>query len=141
MRQTVRVDGLAQVNVIVSDLARAKEFWEVLGWVSTPRHPKAALLTFANGMNLVLHEPEFARMWDPAFAGSVAGSTVIDINVASRAAVDDAYARVLAAGYHGSVEPWDTFFGARYAIVCDPDGHRIGLKSPQDPARAYPLPE
>lgn len=135
------VDGLAQVNLIVSDLARAKEFWKVLGWVSTPRHPKAALLTFENGMNLVLHEPEFARMWDPAFADSAAGSTVVDINLASREAADDAYARVLAAGYRGSVEPWDTFFGARYAIVCDHDGHRIGLKSPQDPARAYPLPE
>jgi uncharacterized lipoprotein YmbA len=28
---------------------------------------------------------------------------------------------------------------SRYAIVCDPDGHRIGLKSPQDPTRSYPL--
>ena len=49
--------------------------------------------------------------------------------------------RIVAAGYTSSVEPWDTFFGARYAIVCDPDGHRIGLKSPQDPTRSYPLEE
>lgn len=37
------------------------------------------------------------------------------------------------------MEPWDTFFGARYAIVYDQDGHRVGLKSPQDPSRSYPL--
>lgn len=133
------MEGLAQVNLIVTDLARATEFWAVLGWESTPRHPKAEVISFPNGMNLVLHEPEFARRWDPAHAGSSAGSTVIDVNVPSRQAVDDAHARVLAAGFTSSVPPWDTFFGARYAIVGDQDGHRIGLKSPQDPARSYPL--
>jgi predicted lactoylglutathione lyase len=133
------VDGLNQVNLIVTDLERAKEFWAVLGWQSTPRHPKAALISFPNGMDLVLHEPEFAKRWDPGFSGASAGSMVIDVNLPGREAVDDTYTRVLAAGYRSSVEPWDTFFGARYAIVCDQDGHRIGLKSPQDPARSYPL--
>ena len=89
------VDGLAQVNLIVTDLERAKEFWSLLGWQSTPRHPKAAVLTFPNGMNLVLHEPEFARLWDPAYVGPAAGSTVIDLNLPSRNAVDDTHARVV----------------------------------------------
>jgi predicted lactoylglutathione lyase len=135
------VDGLAQVNLIVTDLTRAKEFWALLGWQSTPRHPKAALFSFPNGMSLVLHEPDFARLWDPAYAGVSAGSTVLDLNLPSREAVDDSHARVVGAGFRSTVEPWDTFFGARYAIVCDPDGHRIGLKSPQDPSRSYPLDE
>ena len=133
------MEGLAQVNLIVTDLERANEFWALLGWQSTPRHPKAAVLTFPNGMNLVLHEPEFAKRWDPAFGGPAAGSTVVDLNLSSREAVDDTYLRVVGAGFASSVAPWDTFFGARYAIVCDPDGHRIGLKSPQDPERSYPL--
>lgn len=133
------MEGLAQVNLIVSDVDRAKEFWALLGWESTPRHPKAAVLSFPNGMNLVLHEPEFAQLWDPAFAGPIVGSTVVDLNMSSREAVDDAHALVVAAGYVSSVEPWDTFFGARYAIVCDGDGHRVGLKSPLDPSLSSPL--
>lgn len=68
-------------------------------------------------MNLVVHEPDFARLWDPAYAGPAAGSTIVDINVASRAAVNDLHERVVAAGFSRSVAPWDTFFGARYAIV------------------------
>ena len=107
------MEGLAQVNLIVTDLGRAKEFWALLGWQSTPRHPNAALVTFPNGMNLVLHEPEFARLWDPAYAGPAAGSTVVDLNLSSRQAVDATYARVVEAGHPSSVEPWDTFFGAR----------------------------
>ena len=138
-RQDGRMDGLAQVNLIVTDLDRAKEFWALLGYQSTPRHPNAAVLSFANGMNLVLHEPDFARLWDPAYSGPAAGSTVIDVNLSSRQDVDDVHERVVAAGFASSVEPWDTFFGARYAIVCDADGHRVGLKSPQDPSLAYSL--
>jgi predicted lactoylglutathione lyase len=135
------VEGLAQVNLVVTDLARAKEFWVLLGYESTPRHLHAAVLSFPNGMTLVLHEPEFARHWDPAFAGSAPGSTVVDINLSSRESVDEVFERLVGAGFRGSVEPWDTFFGARYAIVCDQDGHRVGLKSPQDPSRSYPLDE
>lgn len=52
------MDGLAQVNLIVTDFERAKEFWALLGWPPTPRHPSAALVAFPNGMNLVLHEPD-----------------------------------------------------------------------------------
>jgi uncharacterized glyoxalase superfamily protein PhnB len=134
-----RIDGLAQVNLIVTDLERAKEFWALLGWESVPRHAHAAVISFPSGMNLVLHEPPFARQWDPAYDGPAAGSTVIDLNLPSRHAVDEAHARVVGAGFTSRVEPWDTFFGARYGIVCDQDGHRVGLKSPQDPARSYPL--
>ena len=76
-----------------------------------------AVLTFPNGMNLVLHEPEFAWLWDPAFAGPTAGSTVVDLNLSSREAVDDTYARIVAAGHTGSVEPWDTF-SARATPSC-----------------------
>ena len=135
------MDGLAQVNLIVTDLKRATDFWAILGYESTPRHSKAALLSFPNGMNLVLHEPDFAQLWDPAYGGQSAGSTVLDVNVASREDVDKVHTLVLAAGYSSSVEPWDTFFGSRYAIVCDADGHRIGLKSPQDPSKGYSINE
>ena len=134
-----RIEGLAQVNLIVTDLQRAIAFWELLGWSSVPRHDHAAVITFPSGMNLVLHEPPFARRWDPAYQGPAAGSTDIDLNLPTREAVDDAHRRALEAGFAGSVEPWDTFFGARYAIICDQDGHRVGLKSPQDPAHSYPL--
>ena len=39
-----------------------------LRYRSTQRHTKAELLSFANGMNLVPHEPASAGLWDPAFS-------------------------------------------------------------------------
>ncbi len=45
----------------------------------------------------------------------------------SRDEVDATYQRVLEAGYEGFREPWDAFWGQRYAVVRDPDGNLVSL--------------
>jgi catechol 2,3-dioxygenase-like lactoylglutathione lyase family enzyme len=45
----------------------------------------------------------------------------------SPAEVDAATARVKAAGFDLVNEPWDAFWGQRYAIVQDPDGYKLDL--------------
>jgi catechol 2,3-dioxygenase-like lactoylglutathione lyase family enzyme len=45
------------------------------------------------------------------------------------AAVDDKYAELAALG-HGRKEPWDAFWGQRYAVVADPDGNHVDLFAP-----------
>ena len=77
----------------------------LLGWQSTPRHWNAALLTFPHGMNLVLHEPEFARLWDPPLRGG-RRLDLVDVNLPRREAVHDTHAQVVATGHTSSVEPW-----------------------------------
>ena len=37
---------------------------------------------------------------------------------------------LVAAGYHGHLEPWDAFWGQRYATVLDPDGNSVDLFAP-----------
>jgi uncharacterized glyoxalase superfamily protein PhnB len=44
--------------------------------------------------------------------------------------VDAAYQRLTAAGYAGRKEPWDAFWGQRYATVLDPDGNSVDLFAP-----------
>jgi uncharacterized glyoxalase superfamily protein PhnB len=41
--------------------------------------------------------------------------------------VDAAVEAVRAAGFTVITEPWDAFWGQRYAIVADPDGYKIDL--------------
>jgi uncharacterized glyoxalase superfamily protein PhnB len=43
------------------------------------------------------------------------------------AAVDDAYAQLTGAGHQGELEPFDAFWGMRYATVLDPDGTGVDL--------------
>ena len=48
----------------------------------------------------------------------------------SPAEVDEAYAALTGAGADGHLEPWDAFWGMRYAMVHDPDGNGVDLFAP-----------
>ena len=54
----------------------------------------------------------------------------IALECASAAEVDELYARATGAGYHGEKEPWDAFWGQRYAQLEDPDGVPVDLYAP-----------
>ena len=60
---------------------------------------------------------------------------VLGFRVATREAVDALYGRMTAAGHRGQQPPYDAFWGARYAVVEDPDGNAVGIMSPVDPTR------
>jgi uncharacterized glyoxalase superfamily protein PhnB len=52
-------------------------------------------------------------------------------DVSDRESVDRLHAELTAAGRASRQEPFDAFFGSRYAVVEDPDGNLVGLKSPR----------
>lgn len=41
--------------------------------------------------------------------------------------VDDVVEQIRSAGYSVAIEPFDAFWGQRYAIVEDPDGYKVDL--------------
>jgi uncharacterized glyoxalase superfamily protein PhnB len=61
-------------------------------------------------------------------------------HVASREEVDRVHARVTAAGHRSHKSPEDAFWGARYAIVEDPDGNSVGIMSAIDESQRRPPP-
>lgn len=130
---------LHMLNVVVRDMAASVEFYRRLG-VAVPDAEDASglhvQLRMQGGFSLELDTVESARLWhagwrdDPASVG-----VVIGFALASREAVDERYAELTAAGYVGRQPPFDAFWGARYAIVADPDGNDVGLMSPLDESR------
>lgn len=132
---------LAQVNLVVSDLAAARDFYRLFGWDFREIGGDALVTVLRTGCAIALHTPEFARKWNPAYTGGFAGTTVMDLDVPTREAVDDLHDRVVEAGYTSRSAPTDMFWGVRYAIVEDPDGNALGLQSPQDGSRSTPIPD
>ena len=66
---------------------------------------------------------------------------VIGFRVVERNTVDDLYQRLTDAGYREQQTPYDAFWGARYAVVADPDGNAVGIMSVADPSmRTRPTP-
>ena len=51
------------------------------------------------------------------------------LECASPVEVDKIYARVTSEGFEGEKEPWDAYWGQRYALLVDPDSVRVNLYS------------
>ena len=127
---------LHMLNVVVTDMAATVAFYQRLG-VAVPDDVDAEAahvqLRMPGGFSLELDTAESARLWHAGWrAEPDSVDVVIGFALASRDAVDERYDQLTAAGYRGRQPPFDAFWGARYAIVADPDGNDVGLMSPID---------
>lgn len=135
---------LNQLNLVVRDMAATLAFYRRLGleipetavWrtASGAHHAEVAM---PNGVHLEFDSSALAKSYNAGWQEPAGGGTrsVVGFSLPSRAAVDERYAALTAAGYIGRQPPYDTFWGARYAVIEDPDGNHVGLMSPLDPAR------
>jgi uncharacterized protein len=114
---------LSLVTLGVSDLGRAKAFYEALGWV-TNTDPELDVVFFqAGGMVVALWDraslAEDSGVEDPGGWGGV----TLAHNVRSPEEVDRVVAEAEAAGAtiprHGA----ETFWGGYSGVFVDPDGH------------------
>jgi uncharacterized glyoxalase superfamily protein PhnB len=130
---------LSQIDLVCADVSRTVAFYRVLGL----KFPKSAIWTTKTGphhvriqmgsMEMALDSIPLAKAYNKSFRRLPGGgNVVIGFSVATRRAVDAAYAKLVRAGHKGLQPPFDAFWGARYAIVADPDGNHVGLMSPVD---------
>jgi uncharacterized glyoxalase superfamily protein PhnB len=138
-----RAPDLHMLNLVVGDMATSLDFYRRLG-VAVPDGAETSgdhvQLRMPGGFSLELDTAESARLWHAGWRGDPGSvAVVVGFTLPSRHAVDDRYAELTAAGHVGRQPPFDAFWGARYAIVADPDGNDIGLMSPIDESRqAWP---
>ena len=125
-----------QVNLVVSDMKATVAFYRRLGLTiahTAPAwqdHHRNALVP--GGLDIDFDSVSFARHWDKGWRG---GMGVLGFKVESRERVDEIFEDLTADGYTGQQAPYDAFWGARYAVVEDPDGNPVGIMSPIDAAR------
>lgn len=111
------------ITLGVTDLARARAFYEGLGW-TTRAEPGADVVFFqAGGMVVALWDrAELAEDSRVADAGGWGGITLAH-NVASPAEVDAILAEAEAAGGFVPRAGAETFWGGYSGMFHDPDGH------------------
>jgi catechol 2,3-dioxygenase-like lactoylglutathione lyase family enzyme len=122
------VTTLNAIGIVASDMARSIRFYRLLG-LAVPETPDEAHVdTFLpNGVRFMLDTEDTVRSFRPEWQRATGNQLGIAFECASPAEVDDVYARVIAAGFHGEKEPWDAFWGQRYAQLLDPDGVPVDL--------------
>ena len=80
-----------------------------------------------NGVRFMIDNEDTMRSFRPDWTRENGNQIALAFECASAAEVDEVYARVVEAGFDGEKEPWDAFWGQRYAQVRDPDGVGIDL--------------
>lgn len=84
------------------------------------------------GVRFMIDSEELMRSLDPAWSAAERGRVSLAIRCSSPNAVDEAVETLRAAGAPVATEPWDAFWGQRYATVVDPDGVHVDFYAPLD---------
>lgn len=135
--EDMRPVAVQQINLIVDDMAVTLAFYQRLGWTIKTPTDEHAVADLPNGLRVEFDSPSFASAWDSGYKGTTGGSTVLGLRTETRGEVDELYTDLVAQGHHGRQPPYDTFWGARFAIVDDPDGSPVGLMSPTEESRRF----
>jgi catechol 2,3-dioxygenase-like lactoylglutathione lyase family enzyme len=144
---TITFTGL---NLVAEDVDATLAFYRLLG-LSIPDDAVWRTATGAHhvtggpagsGAGIELDSPALAAAYHAGYAAAPSpGGAILGFGVASRDAVDDLHGRLVAAGHPSRQEPYDAFWGARYAIVADPDGRDVGIMSSPDADHRHPGPD
>ena len=114
---------ISLVTLGVTDLARARRFYETLGWRG--QEVEETVFFQVGGMALILWGVD--KLTDDAGIGRPATEgfrgVALAQNVRSAADVDEVVAAAEAAGASVTRRPAETFYGGYAGYFTDPDGH------------------
>jgi catechol 2,3-dioxygenase-like lactoylglutathione lyase family enzyme len=119
---------LNAIGIVASDMAASIRFYRLLG-LDVPDTPSEGHVdTFLpNGVRFMLDSEEVIRSFRPDWSRKTGNQISIAFECDEPDEVDAVYRRVMEAGFDGEKEPWDAFWGQRYAQLRDPDGVPVDL--------------
>jgi uncharacterized glyoxalase superfamily protein PhnB len=122
---------LNAIGIVVSDMAASIRCYRALG-IDLPETPDEGHVDafLPNGVRFMLDSEETMRSFREDWSRETGNQIGLALECASPAEVDETYARATAEGFRGEKEPWDAFWGQRYAMLLDPDGVEVSLYAP-----------
>jgi predicted enzyme related to lactoylglutathione lyase len=120
---------IAAVAVSATDLGRAVAFYELLGLHFPPVEPQDEHVEAPGPVRLMIDSASLLEQLngEPPRPGT---ASAFAVQAGSPSEVDEAVARVAAAGHTVVHPPFDAPWGQRYATVADPDGYRVDVFCP-----------
>lgn len=127
------------VDIVAHDFDATLAFYRQLGAEVEDGLPGESRHAHIHCGDIEIHidNEHHAGLYNSSWRVGAQTRVVLGWSVATRDEVDATYAALTSAGHQGVQCPYDAFWGARYAIVADPDGHHIGIMSPPDEDRRH----
>ena len=122
---------LNAIGIAVSEMGRSIRYYRLLG-LDVPETPDEDHVApfLPNGVRFMLDSEEVIRSFMPEWTRENGNQISLALECASPAEVDEIYERVTSEGFESEKEPWDAFWGQRYALLIDPDSVRVNLYAP-----------
>lgn len=117
------------IGIVVADMTKALAFYRLVGLefpegAESEGHVEAELPGGFRVMFDTIAVVESFSTYEPPSGGHGVGFAC---RCDSPAEVDATFQSIVAAGYEAKQEPFDAFWGQRYATVFDPDGNPVDL--------------
>lgn len=120
---------LDAIGIVSKNMSESLRFYRLLG-LDFPEetggedHVEAML---PNGMRIMLDDIELVKSFSKDWIEPVGQRMNLAFLCESPAEVDELHAKMVAAGFASKLDPWDAFWGQRYAQIIDPDGNAVDL--------------
>lgn len=118
---------LSAIGIVTADMAETVRFYRLLGLEVADPSPDHLDTFLPNGVRFMFDTEAVVQSFDADWRRSTGNQIAIAFECDSPAEVDETYRRVVDAGFKGRKEPWDAFWGQRYAQLEDPDGVPVDL--------------
>lgn len=118
---------LDMIGIITKDMEKSIEFYALLGFIANGSASEEYVELAHEDIRISLNTSKMIAGiygYEPQTIGDKIELAFLCESVAN---VDEMYQKVSDAGYETFKEPWDAFWGQRYAIIKDPDGNLLSL--------------
>lgn len=123
---------LDAVGIVTGNLKESLRFYRLLGVEVEEIEDEHVEVTLPNGLRLMWDTEDLVRQINPGWQKPVGQRIGMAFLCGSPDEVNTTFGEMLEAGFKGVSEPWDAFWGQRYAQVADPDGNVVDLFAPLD---------
>ena len=122
--------SLHTVGITVKDLGKSLSFYRTLGLAIPEGQDDEHHVEYTSGDGYSIgFIPETTMLHTNPNWKAPMGDNRISLQFACKtpAEVDETFKKLIDAGHQSFKEPWDAFWGQRFAQVIDPDGNNIGF--------------
>ena len=117
-------------GIVANDMAETLGFYRELGLDISPgaESQPHVEVELGGGVRLMFDPVEVIRTIDPDWAPPTGGHRMgLALECDSPEMVDEVHGRMVSLGHASAHDPWDAFWGQRYAILLDPNGNPVDL--------------
>lgn len=120
---------LDAVGIVATNIKNSIKFYRLLGLNfpdSNEGEDHVEAIT-PSGLRIMLDSESLMKKLKPNWTKPLGQRTTLAFLCEAPAKVDELYLKIVQAGFEGEKEPWDAFWGQRYASILDPDGNSIDI--------------